>query len=115
MYNALQQFHLPKLDEVGVVRYDADRGTVEATDELSNLRAYLDASRRSHRWCSRSLVLGSGLAGAVAVLVAIWSVGLLAGVALAELIGTAVVVALATHRAADSPGASDPGPTETGD
>lgn len=42
VYTALRQSHLPKLDEGGVVVYDADRGIVELTDAASELEVYLD-------------------------------------------------------------------------
>jgi Flp pilus assembly protein TadB len=116
VYNALQQFHLPKLDEVGVIRYDADRGVVEATDDLRSLRAYLDASRRSHRWCSRSVVLGGGVAGLVAALTGLWWLGPLPGAAIAVLVvGAAFVVAIVVHRFLERRGGVDPRPAGTND
>lgn len=115
VYNALQQFHLPKLDDVGVIRYDADRGVVEATDDLRRLRAYLDASRRSHRWCSRSVVLGGGVAGLVAVLAGLWWLGPLPGAAIAVLIVAVLGVALGVDRFVGRQGGADPRPTETND
>ncbi|MCU4924874.1 hypothetical protein OB905_02595 [Halobacteria archaeon AArc-dxtr1] len=42
VYTALRQSHLPKLDDGGVVRFDADRGIVELTDAASELDVYLD-------------------------------------------------------------------------
>ena len=118
VYNALQQFHLPKLEDTGVIRYDADRGVVEATDELTTLRAYLDASRRSrrwYRWCSRSLLLGSGLAALGTVLAAAWSLGALGGAALAVLIGAGGVGALLAHSLVGTSGRDGRRPTETDD
>jgi hypothetical protein len=41
VYTALRQVHLPKLDEAGIVSFDPDRGTVEATAATSNVEAYL--------------------------------------------------------------------------
>lgn len=41
VYTALRQSHLPKLDDGGVVRFDADRGTVELTEAASELDVYL--------------------------------------------------------------------------
>lgn len=41
VYTALRQSHLPRLDEVGVVDYDPDRGTVELTARADALRPYL--------------------------------------------------------------------------
>lgn len=42
VYTSLQQHHLPKMDEVGVVEYDKDRGTIEPTDTLDEVRLYLE-------------------------------------------------------------------------
>ena len=42
VYTALHQSHLPKLDDKELVRYDSDRGTVDATDRLTELKVYLE-------------------------------------------------------------------------
>lgn len=42
LYNALQQSHLPKMDENGIVEYDDDRGTVEPTAALEDLELFLE-------------------------------------------------------------------------
>ena len=39
---ALHQFHLPKLDEAGLVEYDEQRREVSLTGEASDLRVFLD-------------------------------------------------------------------------
>ncbi|MFC4358581.1 hypothetical protein ACFO0N_11580 [Halobium salinum] len=41
-YIALYQSHLPKLDEMGVVRYQQDRGIVERTELADQFDPYLD-------------------------------------------------------------------------
>lgn len=41
VYTALRQTHLPKLDEVGVVEYDPDRGTVTLSHVATDLYPYL--------------------------------------------------------------------------
>jgi hypothetical protein len=41
-YTALQQVHLPQMDEAGVLDYDAHRGTVRPTDGLDDLHVYLE-------------------------------------------------------------------------
>ncbi len=41
--NALQQFHLSKMDDEGFVKYDADRGVVELTDAASEANFYVDS------------------------------------------------------------------------
>lgn len=42
VYTALQQSHLPKLDNAGVVDFDSDRGTVEPTPTLEDVEIYMD-------------------------------------------------------------------------
>jgi hypothetical protein len=41
VYTSLHQTHLPKLDEVGVVDYDRDRGTITLADRAADLDDYL--------------------------------------------------------------------------
>lgn len=66
VYNALQQFHLPKLDDLGVVRYDDARGTVEPTDAIDGLATYLDGSEGCLRVHIAAMIEG-GVAVAVVV------------------------------------------------
>jgi hypothetical protein len=69
VYTALRQSHLPKMDDKGVLEFDADRGTVTLTDEASKLAVYMyTLPHREVPW-SR-IYLGVGLFG----------LGLLAGV-----------------------------------
>jgi len=42
VYTALLQTHLPKLDRMGVVEYDASRKHVRLTDRADQLRPYLE-------------------------------------------------------------------------
>lgn len=42
VYTSLQQFHLPKMDETGLLAYDRDRGTVSLSEPASDLDVYLD-------------------------------------------------------------------------
>lgn len=45
VYTALQQSHLPKMDRVGVVEFDRDRGTIEPTPALEDIEIYMDVVR----------------------------------------------------------------------
>lgn len=51
VYVGLYQNHLPMMNDVGVVDYDKDRGTVELLDCMDQLEPYLDAATdaRDHR------------------------------------------------------------------
>lgn len=45
VYTALQQLHLPKMDDMGFVEYDKDRGTVSPTRVQDDVDIYLDVVR----------------------------------------------------------------------
>ena len=45
VYTALQQQHLPMMDDAGVVEFDKDRGVVEPTPALADVDLYLDIVR----------------------------------------------------------------------
>ena len=70
VYIGLYQCHLPKLDDLGVIDYDKDRGTVELQD-IEQLRPYLydeEGTRVSARLplyiaVGVSAVVGIGLSG----------------------------------------------------
>lgn len=64
VYNSLQQSHLPKLAEFGIVEYDADRGTVEITEQGHLLEGFLYAGE-SDGWVWRYVYLGIGTLGLV--------------------------------------------------
>lgn len=42
VYTALQQSHLPKMDEAGAVQFDKDRGTVEPAQDIAEFDIYLE-------------------------------------------------------------------------
>lgn len=42
VYIGLYQCHLPKMDSLGVVEYDKNRGTIELQDSVSQLLKYMD-------------------------------------------------------------------------
>ncbi|WP_458185070.1 DUF7344 domain-containing protein [Haladaptatus sp. NG-WS-4] len=59
VYNALQQVHLPKMDEVGIIQFDADRGVVSVSDDLTDLRVYLEiVPGHEIPWSQYYLLLG---------------------------------------------------------
>jgi hypothetical protein len=47
VYTALQQSHLPKMDDDGIVSFDRNRGTVEMTELAEELRVYLEVVQGS--------------------------------------------------------------------
>lgn len=52
VYVGLRQSHLPKMDEYGLVDYDADRGEVQLTDGAEKARMYLEyVPENDIPWC----------------------------------------------------------------
>ena len=97
VYTALRQSHLPKLDDGGVVAFDADRGTVAPTDAASELEVYLEVVPHDDIPWSRYYVgLGVLCLGFVA---GMW-MGITPFAAIPPLVGAAVVTALFTVSAA---------------
>jgi len=67
VYTSLQQFHLPKLDEQGIVEFDGRSGTVELTEAAEELDVYLEVVRgRDVPWSYYYLALVGVNAGLVA-------------------------------------------------
>jgi predicted transcriptional regulator len=68
VYTSLQQLHLPKMDELGFVRYDKDRGTVRPTRAKDDVDIYLDVVRGNDiPWSEYYLGLAAVSAGLVVV------------------------------------------------
>lgn len=42
VYTALQQVHLPRMDETGIVDFDHDEGEITRHEDVEDLRVYLD-------------------------------------------------------------------------
>lgn len=64
VYTSLQQVHLPRMDEVGVVEFDSDRGTVETGPAAEELDIYLDVvSGRDVPWSVLYVVMALANAG----------------------------------------------------
>lgn len=59
VYTALYQTHLPKLSDVGVVKYDRDRGVVWLAEAANQLDPYLDAGTNDGKWCNYFLGLAA--------------------------------------------------------
>ena len=70
VYTALQQSHLPRMHEAGMVVFDKRAGTVDVTDAAAEIDVYLDVVRgREIPWSAYYAGL-SGLGGAI--LLALW-------------------------------------------
>ncbi|MFB6108300.1 MAG: hypothetical protein ABEJ82_05600 [Haloplanus sp.] len=46
VYTSLQQFHLPKMDDLDMVKYHQRSGEVELTDEAEDVDVYLEVVRK---------------------------------------------------------------------
>ncbi|WP_311170729.1 DUF7344 domain-containing protein [Halobellus ordinarius] len=77
VYVGLYQNHLPMMDDVGVVNYDKDRGTVELQECAAQLLPYLDdeTETNAHRMTAGGAV---GLAGFL--LLGVFDVGVFAAI-----------------------------------
>lgn len=100
VYTALQQSHLPKMDNAGVVEFQKDRGVVEPTPALDDVDVYLDVVRgKEIPWSEYYLGL-SGVAAALvaAVWVNAWPLVLLPDLAWAASIVVAFTFSAIAHR-----------------
>lgn len=106
VYTALQQSHLPRMDDQGLVDYDPDRGVVRPTQNLEELRVYLEVvPGRSIPWSTYYLllaVLGVSVVTASALgvppIAALPPIALAGGIATAFAASAVVHVAEATRR-----------------
>jgi hypothetical protein len=68
VYTALHQTHLPKMDRLGVVSYNKDRGTVRLRDHVGEFDIYLDVvASEDLPWSQFYLALGGVLTALVGV------------------------------------------------
>jgi len=56
-YNTLQQAHLPKMDDAGLIAYDHNRGTIQLTVDPSQLEFFLDILPKTGTLRVNSLLL----------------------------------------------------------
>jgi len=100
VYTALQQSHLPKMDQLGVVNFNKRCGTVEPTPSLEEVDLYLDVVKDNEiPWSEYYL----GLSGVSAALVAAiwmnaWPFTLVSEIAWMAFIVGAFVFSAAAHK-----------------
>ena len=70
VYTTLQQTHLPKMDEAGILTFDSDRGVIQATDRTHDISVYLEIVP-GHEFAWRELYLSLG-AVSCALVAALW-------------------------------------------
>lgn len=100
VYTALQQSHLPKMDDAGVVEFNKDRGIVEPTPALTNVDLYMDVVEgKEIPWSTYYLGL-SGVAAALtgAVVLDAWPFVLLPDMAWTVAIVVGFAFSAITHK-----------------
>ncbi|MFC3957199.1 DUF7344 domain-containing protein [Halovivax cerinus] len=70
VYTTLQQTHLPKMDEAGILVFDSDDGVIESTDRTRDISVYLEIVP-GHEFAWRELYLSLG-AVSCALVAALW-------------------------------------------
>jgi DNA-binding transcriptional ArsR family regulator len=98
VHTSLYQHHAPRLDDMGLVEYDAERGEVRLTERGADLDVYLDAVKgRTVSWATYFV----GLTGlVVALTIGVWlGVGPMGALDAIDL-GTVVTAALAVSATA---------------
>jgi predicted transcriptional regulator len=102
VYVSLHQTHLPKLDDLGIVAYDADGKTVELDTHATALDTYLDETPDDTTGPA-AVYLGLGVLGAAALLATIAGVpGFRAvGPAAVGLVLSGLVIAVAMYHLLD--------------
>ena len=81
VYTSLQQFHLPKLDDKGVIEYDERAGEVELSDGAADLDVYMEVVKEKDiPWSEYYLALAAvNAALLVAYAAGAWPLTLLSG------------------------------------
>ncbi|NGM69751.1 hypothetical protein G6M89_12150 [Natronolimnobius sp. AArcel1] len=99
VYTTLQQTHLPKMDEAGILSFDSDEGVIEATDRTGDISIYLEIVP-GHEFAWRELYLSLG-AISCALVAALWleiyPLTLLSNLTWAGIIAVTVTLTAAVH------------------
>jgi hypothetical protein len=100
-YTALQQRHLPRMDEMGVVEFDSRAGTVEPTDALDEFDIYLEVVEgRDIPWSEYYLGLGAVASSVVAAAhVGVPGIDAVTGLGWATFVTAALLVSATVHYA----------------
>jgi hypothetical protein len=122
VHTALYQHHAPKLDETGLVDYDAERGEVELTDAGRDVDLYLEAVRgRDITWSTYFVgVSGVGVSVVLAARAGVQPVAAvpddtLCGFLVAGFLLSAAVFAYSTHQRRLGHGRTPPDVAADGD
>jgi len=99
VYTTLQQTHLTKMDEAGIVDYDSDSGLIRATDQTDDLNVYLEiVPGREFAWREYYLALGGvSCALVAAIFFGVYPFTVLPDVAWAGVIAVVLTLSAAIH------------------
>ena len=99
VYTTLQQTHLPKMDEVGILAFDSDAGIISPTDKTAQISIYLEIVPGSEvAWREVYLSIGAvSCALVAAVWLEIYPMTLLPDLAWAGVIAGAITLTAAFH------------------
>ena len=99
VYTTLQQTHLPKMDEAGILEFDSDAGIIRVTDRTGEISIYLEIVP-GHEFAWRELYLSLG-AISCALVAALWleiyPLTLLSDLAWAGIIAATFTLTAAIH------------------
>ncbi len=99
VYTALQQSHLPKMDDAGIVEFNKNRGTVTPTPALEDVEVYLEVVQgQDIPWSEYYLGLsGVGAALTTAAWVDVWPFAMLPELGVAVVLVVAFLVSAVVH------------------
>lgn len=99
VYTTLQQTHLPRMDEGGILDYDADEGLIRATENTETLSVYLEiVPANEFAWREFYLAVGAVSCGLVAALAGdVYPLTTLSDLAWAGVIAATVTLSAVGH------------------
>lgn len=100
VYTALQQSHLPTMDDAGIVSFNKERGIIDPEPALEDIELYLDIVRGDEiPWSEYYLGLAAiGMAILAAAWINVWPFILLPDLAWGVFLVTALLVSAIAHR-----------------
>lgn len=78
-YIALRQSLLPKMERLGAIHFDEDRGTVDLQEPASEIQNYLEADFEDEER-GMAVFLGIGICGLALIGTCLWDIAFFAGI-----------------------------------
>jgi len=106
IYTALHQTHLPQMNRLGIIEYDANRGTVTMADSLERFDIYFELTRADDLPWSRVYLGVGGVASAlmIGVWLSVWPFTAVSPVVYASLFAVLFVALGGYHTLQDRQG-----------